>query len=387
MISPNIRRDCHNCWAILRNLRQFRPGRLDLGATVAKNRPRLRLGQHVRRGRAALWPSGIALLSGIGRVLNSSLYGNFAVIRGLTDWARQAFLPQLGRRRRRCLTSWVAAELLESRQLLTVTLGQPLVNNIPAGKDGLIALPVTNTTLNPVSYTVQSSNPGVSASIVTGGQSLLLNVTGKDAAGQNFVGDLTFRLFDDAAPLTVAQIEDLVNTNFYDGLTFHRILSGFVAQGGDPLGNGTGGSGTKIPDEFQANLTFTGQGLLAMANSGSDTGDSQFFITAIDETLGQLPEHLNFKHTIFGILTSGFDTFRSLMSTPTNSAGRPNSTVEITNATIFTDNQQGVLRVTPAAGFTGSTTLTVRASDGQGNTDERQVAVTIVPDTINDRAF
>src|SRR6185369_17505590 len=105
---------------------------------------------------------------------------------------------------------------------------------------------------------------------------------------------------------------------FYNGLTFHRVIQDFVAQGGDPTGTGSGGSGTTLPDEFASDLTFTSNGLLAMANAGDDTGDSQFFITDVDETLAQLPQHLNFQHTIFGILTSGFDTFRKLIGTPAN---------------------------------------------------------------------
>ena len=144
-------------------------------------------------------------------------------------------------------------------------------------------------------------------------------MTGKDASNNTFSGDLTFRLFDTLAPVTVARIVTLVNQGFYNNLTFHRIIDGFVAQGGDPSGNGTGGSGTTLDDEFNSLLTFNSPGLLAMANSGDDTGDSQFFITDTDLTLAQEPQHLNFQHTIFGILVSGFDTFTKLMSTPVNS--------------------------------------------------------------------
>lgn len=105
-----------------------------------------------------------------------------------------------------------------------------------------------------------------------------------------------------------------------------------------------------------------------MANSGDDTGDSQFFITALDQTLSQLPQHLNFQHTVFGILTGGFDTFRKVIATPTigNGSGTPVSKPVINNVTLFTDNQPGVVRVTPAAGFTGTVNLTVNANDGNG---------------------
>jgi len=279
------------------------------------------------------------------------------------------------------------AEALESRQLLTLNLGQPLVNDIPAGKSGLIALPVTNDTSNPVSYQVTSDTAQVTATVVTGGRSMLVNVTGKDANNVDFTGDMVFRLFETAAPQTVSRFETLINNNSYDNLTFHRIAPGFVAQGGDPNGNGTGGSGVKLPDEYATNLTFTSQGLLAMANAGDDTGDMQFFITALDRSLEQLPQHLNFQHTIFGILTSGFDTFRKVISTPLLSGDTPVSKPVINNVTLFTDTQPGVVRVTPAAGFSGTANLTVNANDGNGSTAQRVIPVTVVADTVNDRAY
>lgn len=318
------------------------------------------------------------------------------MIRGLTDWAHNAFFPPRQRRTVRrpvnsavvsALVSTVAAERLEPRDLLTLNFGSLLVNNIPAGKDGLIALPIVNSTTNPVTYTVQSNNANVTGTIVSDTLSLQLLVTGKDGSGNTFTGDLTFRLFPSLAPTTVSQIEDLANTNFYDGLSFHRVIQDFVAQGGDPLGNGSGGSGTKIPDEYRTNMTFTSQGLLAMANSGDDTGDSQFFITDIDETLANLPQHLNFNHTIFGILTGGFDTFRQVMSTPVDVNDKPTTKLEIVNATIFNETQSGVLRVTPTAGFTGTARLTVTANDGAGATAQREIDVTVVADTQNDRPF
>src|SRR5205807_158028 len=127
------------------------------------------------------------------------------------------------------------------------------------------------------------------ADLVSGGRSLKLNVSGVDSNNVAFNGDLVFRLFESDEPATTARIIQLVNSGFYNNLTFHRVIPGFVAQGGDPSGNGTGGSGTKFNDEFKTDLTFTSNGLLAMANSGDDTNDSQFFITAVDESLAQLP--------------------------------------------------------------------------------------------------
>src|SRR5262245_64362722 len=168
-----------------------------------------------------------------------------------------------------------AAEVLEIRSMLTVTLAQPIVNALPTTKDELVALPVTNTTANPVSFTVTSSNSHVTATVLTGGRSIDMLVSGVDALNNAFSGHLIFRLFENEEPVTTARIIQLVNSNFYNNLTFHRIISGFVAQGGDPTGTGSGGSGTTFNDEFNQDLTFTSNGLLAMANSGDDTNRSE----------------------------------------------------------------------------------------------------------------
>lgn len=311
------------------------------------------------------------------------------MLKRLTNWSA-GILAHHGQRRRRAIPAgWIdyRVEALESRTLLSITLGPLVTNDIPTTKDELVALPVTNTSTDPVTFTAQSSNPNVSASVVTGGRSLVLDVSGVDSNNVAFSGTLIFRLFENEAPVTTSRIISLANTGFYNGLTFHRIIPGFVAQGGDPNGDGTGGSGTKFDDEFNTNLTFTSNGLLAMANSGDDSNDSQFFVTATGETLAQLPQSLNFNYTIFGILTSGADIFQKLMSTPTGANNKPTTAEIINSATVITDAQNGVLRLHAAPGFTGSSTITVTADDGHGNTSQQQFNVNVVPDTINDPAF
>lgn len=113
-------------------------------------------------------------------------------------------------------------------------------------------------------------------------------------------GPMVFRLHQDKTPQTVANFVALSEKKFYDGLKFHRVIPGFMAQGGDPEGNGTGGPGWSIKDEFDINLKHVA-GALSMANAGLNTGGSQFFIVQVEQA------HLNGKHTVFGMLRSGWD--------------------------------------------------------------------------------
>jgi len=119
-------------------------------------------------------------------------------------------------------------------------------------------------------------------------------------------GEFIVQLFDDQAPKTVNNFVFLARNGFYDGTTFHRVLDGFMAQGGDPDGTGMGGPGYQFEDEFSPELTFDRAGLLAMANSGPNTNGSQFFIT-YDAT-----PHLNNLHTIFGEVVEGMDVVNAL---------------------------------------------------------------------------
>jgi len=119
-------------------------------------------------------------------------------------------------------------------------------------------------------------------------------------------GDITFDLFDKVAPKTVSSFVNLATNGFYNGLVFHRVVPGFVIQGGDPVGNGTGGPGYKFEDETIPDDLSYDAGIVAMANSGPNTNGSQFFIMLDDNKT--LPK----SYTIFGRVTKGQEVVRSI---------------------------------------------------------------------------
>jgi peptidyl-prolyl cis-trans isomerase B (cyclophilin B) len=131
------------------------------------------------------------------------------------------------------------------------------------------------------------------------------------------VGTIEIEFFDDDAPETVANFRKLAGENFYDGIIFHRVIPDFMIQGGCPEGTGTGGPGYTFADEFNQHKVV--RGALAMANAGPNTNGSQFFIV----TTKSAP-WLDGKHTVFGQVTGGMDTFDKIEATPTGPGDRPN---------------------------------------------------------------
>jgi len=129
-------------------------------------------------------------------------------------------------------------------------------------------------------------------------------ISGKQVRIETAKGVIVFELLDEEAPKTVSNFVALANSGFYDGLTFHRVVPGFVIQGGDPSGNGTGGPGYKFEDE-PVRLDYDA-GIVAMANAGPDTNGSQFFIMLEDNP--SLPK----DYTIFGRVTTGLDVVRTI---------------------------------------------------------------------------
>jgi peptidyl-prolyl cis-trans isomerase B (cyclophilin B) len=121
-------------------------------------------------------------------------------------------------------------------------------------------------------------------------------------------GNMKVELYDKDAPGTVKNFCDLAKKGFYNGLTFHRVIPGFVIQGGDPSGNGTGGPGYKIKCETSGGNQYHDRGVLSMAHAGRDTGGSQFFIVLSRAQTA----HLDRKHTCFGKVTEGIDVIDNI---------------------------------------------------------------------------
>jgi len=136
-------------------------------------------------------------------------------------------------------------------------------------------------------------------------------------------GLIKLELFATETPITVENFLKLCKNGFYDGLTFHRVIAGFMIQGGCPRGDGSGGPGYVIKDEFVASLKHSGSGMLSMANAGPNTGGSQFFIT-----LAPTP-WLDGKHTVFGKVIEGMDVVSSIGKVRTDNHDRPLEPVKI----------------------------------------------------------
>ena len=156
-------------------------------------------------------------------------------------------------------------------------------------------------------------------------------------------GNFTARLFDKETPNTVANFSGLANGSkewtdprsghkvkqpYYNGTIFHRVIDGFMIQGGDPLGQGIGGPGYKFADEFHQSLRHSKPGILSMANAGPNTNGGQFFIT-----LGPTP-HLDNKHSVFGEVDSGMDIVRKIGGIATGPRDRPLKDVVIKSVKI-----------------------------------------------------
>jgi cyclophilin family peptidyl-prolyl cis-trans isomerase len=136
------------------------------------------------------------------------------------------------------------------------------------------------------------------------------------------LGDIVIELFADKAPTTVNNFVFLAQEGYYDGVTFHRVIGGFMAQTGDPTGTGAGGPGYRFGDEFHPVLRHDGPGVVSMANAGPGTNGSQFFITH-----GPTP-HLDGRHSVFGRVVGGIDVVLAIPERDPSRASKPGTAMQ-----------------------------------------------------------
>jgi peptidylprolyl isomerase len=141
-------------------------------------------------------------------------------------------------------------------------------------------------------------------------------------------GDITLQLYADM-PITAGNFQKLVEKGFYDGTIFHRIIDGFMIQGGDPTGTGRGGPGYAIKDEFTSN-NKNNRGTISMANAGPNTGGSQFFLNLVDNN------YLDKAHPAFGKVVEGMDVVDKMGKVKTGAMDRPVNEVKILSAKVIT---------------------------------------------------
>lgn len=286
--------------------------------------------------------------------------------------------------------TWIFADgsRLEGVQTLQA-LADKLDIDIPLGSQPFIA-PIANSTLlvgsplhipldgydpngGPLIYTVTTNNANVTATVLSGNRSARIKVAG--------YGDMVFELFEDRASRATERMIELAEDDFYEDIIFHRVINNFVIQGGDPTGTGSGGSTLgDFDDQFHPDLQHNRTGLLSMAKTTDDTNDSQFFITEGAQ------RNLDFNHTIFGIMTEG-EAVRDAISNTAVSSTRPVTDVVMEGIDIFEDQENAVVMLKAAPGTTGNVSVTVTATDQNGNTFQRVFTVNVQNDTSNSQPY
>ncbi len=142
------------------------------------------------------------------------------------------------------------------------------------------------------------------------------------------LGTIKAELFLKDAPVTAGNFIKLAEKAYYDGILFHRVIPGFMIQGGDPTGTGRGGPGYTIKDEFSPKLRHAGAGIFSMANAGPNTGGSQFFITLASTA------YLDDKHAVFGKVLEGMDVVVKIGNAKRDGSDRPLQEVKMTKVTV-----------------------------------------------------
>ena len=194
---------------------------------------------------------------------------------------------------------------MKMRPLFTISLSIPLLITACAPSSSTPPPPQSTPRQSQQTPTPSTSTPPKTPKLYSAPPAMVID-TNKNytAILETDKGKIVVELFTKDAPKTVNNFVFLSREGFYDGTTFHRVLPGFMAQGGDPTGTGTGGPGYRFADEFSQKTHETG--VLSMANAGPNTNGSQFFITYVPTP------HLNGKHSVFGKVTQGMDVLGKL---------------------------------------------------------------------------
>jgi cyclophilin family peptidyl-prolyl cis-trans isomerase len=285
-----------------------------------------------------------------------------------------------------------------SFQVFAAPVIDPIPNaSIPAGKTLILPVTASSPNARPLTFTAASSTNSITVQVHTNEPFWKMSVV-QAAAGNppgafptpfrggvvtvTNIGDMTFMLFREIAPHTVDVIQGLTAGGMYTSNTiFHRVVPGFVIQGGDPNTNGTGGPVFRYDDEFNPQAIFSGNGQLALANSGKDTDGSQFFVT-----LG--PQRaLDFGYTLFGQLVRGFNVLTNVINTPADANSRPLADVIITRASFVPDNFDTVLTLAGTNAVVVAGTISVVADDGAGGRTTNSFTATTVADANLEAAF
>ena len=269
--------------------------------------------------------------------------------------------------------------------------------SVPAGKSLTIPITATSSNGRPLTYSITSSTNLVTVEVHTNNpfwKMSVVQLAASNAPGAfqttfrggiatvTNIGDLTLMLFKDRAPRSVDVFMGLTSAGFFNSNTiFHRVIPGFMIQGGDPLTNGLGGPVFQWDNEFNPKSVFSGSGQLALANAQKDDEGSQFFITSGAQRV------LDNRYTLFGQLLRGSDVVNSVINTPrntTNTTDRPFADVIITRASIVTNTTDTVITLTGTNLVGVSGTIQVIADDGLvGGRVTNSFTATTIADGVN----
>ncbi len=249
-------------------------------------------------------------------------------------------------------------------------------NSVLGGAPSYIALDGYDPNGSEITYEVEtnvtSGNLNLEASVIQNNPSILFDIAGW--------GKMTFQLFAQRASAITDHIIQLAQAGVYNNTSFHRVIDGFMMQGGDPTGTGSGDPSIPAFDDFfHPELQHVNTGMLSMAKSIDDSNSSQFFIL---DSENPAPRHLDGNHSVFGMLTEG-DKNREAMIETAVSGTNPVNDLRITSSPFFNDTENAVLMLKAGEGESGTATVSVTATDAEGLTATQTFNITVVPDGAN----